>query len=81
MAQDPALLSQAVRMMLANRLVLQEVVAKKWDQQPGVATQLDRIRENALVELYLQAASVPGGELPRPTTRCRRSTRPIAPLS
>jgi peptidylprolyl isomerase len=63
-AQDPALLSQAVRMMLANRLVLQEVVAKKWDQQPGVAAQLDRIRENALVELYLQAASMPPASFP-----------------
>ncbi|MDI4239529.1 peptidylprolyl isomerase, partial [Bradyrhizobium sp. Arg237L] len=28
--QDPNLLSQAVRLMLANRLVLQEVAAKKW---------------------------------------------------
>ncbi len=63
-AQDPALLSQAVRMMLANRLVLQEVAAKKWDQQPGVATQLDRIRENALVELYLQTASQPPANYP-----------------
>ncbi len=64
LAQDPALLSQAVRMMLANRLVLQEVVAKKWDQQPGVAAQLDRIRENALVELYLQTASQPPASYP-----------------
>jgi len=63
-AQDPALLSQAVRMILANRLVLQEVVAKKWDQQANVAAQLDRIRENALVELYLQAVSVPPANYP-----------------
>src|SRR6201996_2855634 len=44
LAKDPALLSQAVRMLLANRLVLQEVTAKKWDQQPNVAAQLDRVR-------------------------------------
>lgn len=62
--QDPALLSQAVRMMLANRLVLQEVAAKKWDQQANVAAQLDRIRENAVVELYLQAVSVPPESFP-----------------
>lgn len=62
--QDPALLSQAVRMMLANRLVLQDVVAKKWDQQPAVSAQLDRIRENAVVELYLQAASMPPANYP-----------------
>ncbi len=64
LAQDPALLSQAVRMMLANRVVLQEVIAKKWDQQPDVAAQLDRIRENALIELYLQTASTPPSSYP-----------------
>jgi hypothetical protein len=64
LAKDPALLSQAVRLLLANRLVLQEVVAKKWDQQPNVATQLDRVRENALVELYLQSVSTPQAAFP-----------------
>jgi parvulin-like peptidyl-prolyl cis-trans isomerase-like protein len=64
LAKDPALLSQAVRMLLANRLVLQEVVAKKWDQQPNVATQLDRIRENAVVELYMQSVSTPPENFP-----------------
>jgi parvulin-like peptidyl-prolyl isomerase len=64
LAQDPAMLSQAVRMLLANRLVLQEIVAKKWDQQPNVSAQLDRVRENALVELYLQQASAPPANFP-----------------
>ncbi len=59
LAKDPGLLSQAVRMLLANRLVFQELAAKKWDQQPNVASQLERVRENALVELYLQSVSVP----------------------
>ena len=64
LAQDPALLSQAVRMLLANRLVLQEVLAKKWDQQPGVAAQLERVRQSALVELYLEAVSAPPANYP-----------------
>jgi len=64
LGQDPSLLSQAVRMMLANRIVLQEVVAKKWDQQPGIAEQLDRVRENAVVELYLQSVSTPPAGFP-----------------
>jgi parvulin-like peptidyl-prolyl isomerase len=64
LGQDPALLSQAVRMMLANRLVLQEVTAKKWDQQAAVAEQLDRVRENAVVELYLQTVSAPPAAFP-----------------
>ena len=64
LAKDPALLSQAVRMLLANRLVLQEVVARKWDQQPNIAAQLDRVRENALVEIYLQSVSTPPESFP-----------------
>jgi PPIC-type PPIASE domain len=64
LAQDPALLSQAVRALLANRLVLQELVAKKWDQQPNVTAQLDRMRDGALVELYLQSVSAPPGSFP-----------------
>ncbi len=63
-SQDPALLSQAVRMMLANRLVLQEVAAKKWDQQPSIAEQLERVRESAIVELYLQSVSAPPANFP-----------------
>lgn len=62
--QDPNLLGQAVRLMLANRLVLQEVAAKKWDQQPGIADQLDRVRESAVVELYLQQVSTPPAGFP-----------------
>ena len=62
--KDPALLSQAVRLLLANRLVLQEALQKKWDQQPGVATQLEQIREASIVELYLQAVTVPPASFP-----------------
>jgi parvulin-like peptidyl-prolyl isomerase len=62
--QDPGLLSQAVRMMLANRLVLQEVMAKKWDQQPNISEQLARVREGAVVELYLQSVSAPPANFP-----------------
>jgi peptidylprolyl isomerase len=40
------------------------VTAKKWDQQPNVAAQLDRVRESALVELYLQSVSTPAANYP-----------------
>ena len=55
--RDPALLTQVVRTMLANQLVLKEAIEKKWEQQPAVATQLDRLRESAITEIYLQAVS------------------------
>ena len=64
LAKEPAQLSQVVRMLLANRLVLQEVVGKKWDQQPNIAAQLDRVRDNALVDLYLQSVTAPPENYP-----------------
>jgi PPIC-type PPIASE domain len=64
LAQDPAMFSQAVRMLLANRLVLQEIYAKKWDQQPTVTAQLDRVRETAMAELYLQSVTAPPASFP-----------------
>lgn len=63
-ANDPALLSQAVRLLLTNRLVLQEAIEKKWDQQPAVVAQLDRIRESALIEFYLQSVTQPPANFP-----------------
>src|ERR1700754_983152 len=36
MVQNPALLNQTVKLLLANRLVEQEIATKKWDQQPAI---------------------------------------------
>jgi len=58
LARDPALLNRTVRAVLVQRLVLQEALAKQWDKQPAVATQLERLRQNALVESYLDAEAV-----------------------
>ncbi|HEV2156673.1 peptidylprolyl isomerase [Bradyrhizobium sp.] len=64
MARDPALLSQTVRAILANRLVLKEATAKKWDQQPAVVTQLARARDTLIVETYLQSVTALGDSYP-----------------
>jgi parvulin-like peptidyl-prolyl isomerase len=64
LARDPALLSQTVRAILANRLVLKEALAKKWDQQPPVVAQLARARENLIVETYLQSITAPPETFP-----------------
>lgn len=64
MARDPALLSQTVRAILANRLVLKEATAKKWEQQPAVVAQLARARENLIVESYLQSVTTPPDSFP-----------------
>ncbi|RRJ97091.1 peptidylprolyl isomerase [Opitutaceae bacterium TAV4] len=59
LARDPNLLNQAVRSLLARQIVLKEALAKKWDQQPAAAAALQRSRDNALVESYLQSVSQP----------------------
>jgi peptidylprolyl isomerase len=64
MARDPALLSQTVRAILANRLVLKEATARKWDQQPAVVTQLARARDTLIVETYLQSVTALGDSYP-----------------
>ena len=64
MARDPALLSQTVRAVLANRLVLKEATSKKWEQQPTVVAQLARARESLIVESYLQSVTMPPDNFP-----------------
>lgn len=63
-ARDPAVLSQTVRAILANRLVLKEALAKKWDQQPPVVAQLARARESVITESYLQSVTTPPESYP-----------------
>ncbi len=57
LAKDPGLLSPIVRAYLARQAVLREALARKYDQQPSVRAQLDRVREQALTELYLDSVS------------------------
>lgn len=64
MTRDPAALSQTVRAILANRLVLKEAMTKKWDQQPAIVAQLARARENVIVETYLQSVTSPPDSFP-----------------
>jgi peptidylprolyl isomerase len=63
-AKDPALLSQVVRAYLARQAVMKEARAKKFDQDPAVRAQLDRVRDEALAELYLTAVSQPDAKYP-----------------
>jgi peptidylprolyl isomerase len=63
-ATNPSLLTQAVRQLLAARVVIKEALAKRWDQQPAIAAQLERVRENAIAETYLQAVSKPPDDFP-----------------
>jgi hypothetical protein len=59
LSKDPAALGQFVRALLVQRLVLQQALEKKWDQDPAVIARLVRARESALTESFLQNASMP----------------------
>jgi peptidylprolyl isomerase len=56
-ARDSAALSRTVRLLLTNRLVLREAQAKDWERQPGIAARLEKAKEAAIVETFLQAMS------------------------
>jgi len=58
-ASDPSALSQVVRAILTQRLVLKEALANKWDQDPSVTAALARLRDSAVAQTYLQSVSKP----------------------
>jgi parvulin-like peptidyl-prolyl isomerase len=64
LTKDPALLSQFVRAQLTRKSLLAEVAAKKLDQQPSVKAQLERAREQLLIDLLLDSVSAPPAGFP-----------------
>jgi parvulin-like peptidyl-prolyl isomerase len=61
---DPSKLSNLVRAILAQRLLLKEALAKKWDENPAVTAALDQLRDNAITQTYLQSVSAPSKDFP-----------------
>jgi peptidylprolyl isomerase len=57
LARDPALLGQVTRSYLARRLLTRTARAKGFEAQPAVKAQLDRMRDDALAELYVESVS------------------------
>jgi peptidylprolyl isomerase len=53
-----------VRALLANQLVLKEALTKKWDQQPAMVAQLQRLHDEAIVQSYLRSVSQPADGYP-----------------
>jgi len=59
---DPAIMAKLVRQELTRIAVLNEAVAKKWDQRPEVAARIAKAREDAIVSSYLTSvAALPEG--------------------
>jgi len=60
--RDPAALSQAVRTLVLQQLLLQEATASGWDKNPEIAGLLARVRGAAIAESHLEnVAKVPEG--------------------
>ncbi|MEZ5327613.1 MAG: peptidylprolyl isomerase [Verrucomicrobiales bacterium] len=64
LAKDPALLNQVVRMLLVQRLMLNQAKAKNWEERPEVVAAVERAREAAIAESYLQSISTPPADYP-----------------
>ncbi len=67
LARDPAALNKLVRSLIIQRCVLQEALAKKWDEQPEVVERVRHAREVAITDSYLQAVSKPPQSYPNET--------------
>jgi peptidylprolyl isomerase len=61
---DGAVMDRLVRLEIARMAVLKEAKAKKWDQRPEVAQEIERARSNAIVNTYLASLSAPPSDYP-----------------
>jgi len=62
LVQNPAALSQAVRTLLLQQMLLKEATAAGWDKNPDLQGRLARIRDAAISESYLEnITKVPEG--------------------
>ncbi len=64
LTQNPAALSELVRTIQVNQVLLQQALAKQWDQQPENAALLKLVRDSAISEAYLQSVSKPNDGYP-----------------
>ena len=61
---DPAVMNKLVRSLLVQNIVLQQAMAKKWDQDASVVPFLTRMKETAITETFLKAQCSPPESYP-----------------
>jgi peptidylprolyl isomerase len=59
LARDPATLTKLVRSLLVQRVILQEALNKKWDEEPETQALIKNTREAAITDSYLKAVNRP----------------------
>lgn len=61
---DPSLLEQVARTSLVQKLILHEATEKKWDSLPHIAARVERARQSAITESYLESVNAPPAGYP-----------------
>jgi parvulin-like peptidyl-prolyl isomerase len=64
LAQNPAALSQAVRTILLQRQLLDEAKSAEWEKKPETQALLNRVREAAIAESFLESVSAVPADYP-----------------
>jgi len=55
--QNPSALTQAVRAILLQDILLKEALAAGWDKRPEVTERLDRVKQGVIVDSYLETVA------------------------
>jgi len=64
LSKNPAALNEYVRGLIIQQLVYKEALAKKWDQQAQVLAALEKMRQQAITQSYLQSVAAPPQDFP-----------------
>lgn len=56
-SNDPAAMNQLVRNLILQQVLLQEALEEGYDKRPGVRANLERIRQNAIAEGFLETST------------------------
>jgi parvulin-like peptidyl-prolyl isomerase len=64
LAKDAAAMNEFVKGIIIQQLVYKEALSKKWEQQDQVVAQLEKIRQQAITQSYLQSLSTPQKDYP-----------------
>jgi len=64
LSKNPAALNEYVRGLIVQQLVYKEALSKKWDQQAQVVAALEKLRQQAITQSYLQSVAAPPQDFP-----------------
>jgi len=62
--QNPATMTTAVQAILMQKVVFNEALSQKWDQQPDVLGKVERARKDIIAESYLMSVTKPADDYP-----------------